>query len=150
MSENPSDLKSEGLSDFIRSPHPKIMTDAPNSDSLSQLVRMAEIQLELSRQQRDSIDSLSQAISQGFNGLREVIERQAEVATRQQQTIQQFASIIGETTRTVSELSRTVRESVEASRRSAQAAESSAFLAQANQNAIRDLIGEMRERRNGG
>ncbi len=126
------------------------MTDAPNSDSLSQLVRMAEIQLELSRQQRDSIDSLSQAISQGFNGLREVIERQAEVATRQQQTIQQFASILGETTRTVSELSRTVRESVESSRRSAQAAESSAFLAQANQNAIRDLIGEMRERRNGG
>ncbi|KAM3099546.1 hypothetical protein ACKFKG_03145 [Phormidesmis sp. 146-35] len=126
------------------------MADQINSDSLSQLVRMAEIQLELSQQQRESIDALSQAISQGFNGLREVVERQAETATRQQQTIQQFASILGETTRAVSELSRTVRESVESSRRSAQAAESSAFLAQANQNAIRDLIDEMRDRRSEG
>jgi methyl-accepting chemotaxis protein len=67
-------------------------------------------------------------------------------AEEQARTIRQFVSIVAEQARTIADITRSMRDAVEASQRSAQAAEASAVIAQNNQNAIRDLIEEMRNR----
>jgi uncharacterized heparinase superfamily protein len=78
--------------------------------------------------------------------LRDIADRQADAAQRNAETIRQFANIIGEQARTVASITRSVQQAVEASRVSAQASEATAVLAQSNQEAIRDLIEEMRNR----
>ncbi len=76
--------------------------------------------------------------------LKQITRQQAETAKAEQQTIQQFAVVMAEQVRT---LSRVVPELVESSRRASQAAEAASILAQNNQNAIRDLIEELRQGR---
>ena len=56
-------------------------------------------------------------------------------------------NVLAEQARAVTELSQTAREAVLASQRAAQAAEAAAIVAQNNQNAIRDLIEELRRGR---
>jgi methyl-accepting chemotaxis protein len=97
------------------------------------------------QQQRQHENTLSE-----LRDLKLVAQEQSRTARQQQETIRQFVGIVADLTRTISEMSRTVSDSVESSRRAAQAAETAAVVAQTNQNAIRDLIEEMRERRNGG
>ncbi len=96
-------------------------------------------------QQRQHENTLSE-----LRELKSVAQEQSRTAHQQQETVRQFVGIVGELTRTIAEMSRTVSDSVESSRNAAQAAETASVLAQTNQNAIRDLIEEMRERRNGG
>lgn len=84
---------------------------------------------------------------EGMAELKEITRQQAQTAERQQRNIQQFASIFAEQARAITELSQTAREAVAASRLSAQASQSAAAVAQDNQNAIRDLIDQMRQGR---
>ena len=55
--------------------------------------------------------------------------------------------MLAQQAKTISDLSRSVAASVESSRLSAQAAQAAAVIAQDNQNAIRDLIEELRQGR---
>lgn len=79
--------------------------------------------------------------------LKEIVRQQAATAASQQETIRQFAGVFAQQARTISELSRSVQASVESSRQAAQAAQAAAVVAQDNQNAIRDLIEELRQGR---
>ena len=102
------------------------------SDTLD---RMADLMLQSAQMQEDQHNRLITELRE----LRRVAEEQAR-------TVRQFASIVGEQARTISEMTRLMRDAVEASQRSAQASEASAVIAQNNQNAIRDLIEELRQR----
>lgn len=96
------------------------------------------------------LDNIDQRLAQ----LVVVTERQAETAARQQanierlaQSVERFAGIFADQAKAISDLSQTTREAVAASQRSAQASEAAAIVAQNNQNAIRDLIEELRRNR---
>lgn len=93
----------------------------PSIDSrLAQLVAITEQQAETAKKQADNIERLTQSV-------------------------ERFATIFGEMARAITELSQTTKEAVATSQRAASAAEAAAVVAQNNQNAIRDLIDELRQ-----
>lgn len=95
-------------------------------------------------QQLSELIVATQQIATGLIELKEIALQQATTASAQQQTIQQLTAVMAEQARA---LNRAIPQVVEASRRAAQSAETATLLAQNNQNAIRDLIEEMREAR---
>lgn len=112
------------------------MTNSNNDERLAQLVTVAQLQ-------QQNIG----AISVDLADLKEIVRQQLETATRQQQSIERLASVFAEQAKTITELSKFARESVEAAREAARAAQAAAIVSQNNQNAIRDLIGELRQGR---
>lgn len=112
-------------------------------DRLARLVAVGE-------QQQQNIAALVTGISElkdGLSELKEIAHQQAQTAASQQETLRQFAAAFAQQARTISDLSRSVRDTVESSRSAARAAESAAVMARDNQNAIRDLIEELRQGR---
>lgn len=76
------------------------------------------------------------------------IERLATSVSEQAKSVERLAGAFGEQARAIASLSQTVTRLVDAAQRSAQASEAAAVVAQDNQNAIRDLIEELRQERN--
>lgn len=75
------------------------------------------------------------------------LERLVVVSEQQARSIERLAGAFTEQARAISSLSQTVSRLVDAAQRSAQAAEAAAIIAQSNQNAIRDLIEELKRDR---
>jgi len=106
-------------------------------EQLAQLVQVTRLQGEnitrLGQEQRERFD-------QELAELREL----KEISRLQAESIRQFTVVFAEQARAITQLSQTAREAVQASQRSAQASVAAAIVAQNNQNAIRDLIEELR------
>ncbi|MBD2093169.1 hypothetical protein H6F67_25315 [Microcoleus sp. FACHB-1515] len=130
------------------------MTTNPpeGSDSLLQSVIAQTLQIQaqnaetlqrLVEQQRELHDMTIRELRE----LRRTAEEQARTARLQQDTINRFVSVVGEMGRAIADQTRNSNDIIESSRRAAQAAEAATVLAQNNQNAIRDLIEEMRRDR---
>jgi methyl-accepting chemotaxis protein len=119
-------------------------------DRLAALLAVGERQAEnieqlvvSSREQRHSIEEL--VISSREQ--RRSIEELAISSREQRQTIQLMAGMVSELVRAITAMSKNTDRILASAERAAQASEAAAVIAQTNQNAIRDLIAEMRESR---
>ncbi len=91
-----------------------------------------------------SVEDLKNAtIEQGRN-----VEKALELAAKQQIGMDKFVDAFYEQAKSVTELLLSLKESTEAARHLAQAGESSQAIAKSHQEAIRDLIQELRQSRN--
>jgi methyl-accepting chemotaxis protein len=78
---------------------------------------------------------------------RQSIEELVISSREQRQTIQLMAGMVSELVRAITAMSKNTDRILASAERAAQASEAAAVIAQTNQNAIRDLIAEMREAR---
>jgi methyl-accepting chemotaxis protein len=112
-------------------------------DRLAALVAASERQSETLDRQSAALDRQSENIDRLSEEVRELVISSRE----QRQSLQLMASMVGELVKTIANMSRTTDRLVAIAERSAQASEAAAVIAQDNQNAIRDLIAQMREGR---
>lgn len=89
------------------------------------------------------LDSIDTRLEQLVEATRQL----AHSSEQQKQSIDRLAGIIIPMARTIESLSQTSVRLLDGAQRSAQASEAAAIVAQSNQNAIRDLIEELRRER---
>lgn len=119
-------------------------------DRLAALLAVGERQAEnigqlvvASREQRQSIEELVVSSREQRRSIEELVISSRE----QRQTIQLMAGMVSELVRAIAATTKSTDRILASAERAAQASEAAAVIAQTNQNAIRDLIAEMREAR---
>ena len=108
--------------------------------------RLTQFGQETNRSIQETNQSIQQ-VGERIDQLGDKIDRLALIAQEQHKTVQMLTAGFADQSRAVSSLSQTVTRLVDAAQRSAQASEAAAIVAQNNQNAIRDLIEELRQQR---
>jgi methyl-accepting chemotaxis protein len=100
--------------------------------------------------QSENLDRLSDDVRDLVTSSREQrrsIEELVIASREQRQTVQLMAGMVSELVRAIAATSKNTDRILASAERAAQASEAAAAIAQSNQNAIRDLIAEMRESR---
>ena len=113
-------------------------------EQLAQLVQVTRLQGENITRLGENITRLGQEQRERFDQTLAELRELKEISRQQAESIRQFTVVFAEQARAITQLSQTAREAVQAFKRSAQASEAAAIVAQNNQNAIRDLIEELR------
>ncbi len=126
-------------------------------ERLAALLTVSERQSENFSRQSATLDRINTTFDRVSEEMRDLVTSSREqrrsieelvISSREQrQTIQLMAGMVSELVRAIAATSKNTDRILASAERAAQASEAAAVIAQSNQNAIRDLIAEMRESR---